>query len=65
MPMALWAGRIEVIDFSDHALTVYIHGEQFDAERHEQRLLLKAATYHNIEVRRGEGACSVLVIFDI
>lgn len=57
--------RIEVIGFSEEAIRARIHGEHFDPGRHEQRLLLKAATYHNVSVLNEREKCKVEVIFDI
>ncbi len=57
--------RVEVPDISDRSMRVIVRGEDFDRERHEQRLLIKAATYHNIKVRKADGGWEVEVIFDI
>lgn len=42
-----------------------VYGEEFDAGRHERRLLVKAATYHNVKVEKTGDECRVEVIFDI
>ncbi len=57
--------RVEVPDISDRSIRVIVHGDEFDPERHERRLLIKAATYHNIKVRHDDGAWEVEVVFDI
>jgi len=57
--------RIEFAEFSENFLKAIIFGGEFDPEKHEQRLLIKAATYHNIRVAKEEGRCEVEVIFDI
>jgi len=57
--------RVKVTDVSDRGVRVRVHGEEFDPERHERRLLIKAATYHNIKVAQTEGTWQVEVIFDI
>lgn len=57
--------RVVLEKFNDHSLKGTVYGEEFDADRHERRLLIKAATYHRIAVARGEGRCEVAVIFDI
>ena len=57
--------RIEVTEFSESFLRAKVYGEEFDPLGHEQRLLLKAATYHNIRVDKSCGRCEVEVIFDI
>jgi SHS2 domain-containing protein len=40
-------------------------GEDFDPERHERRLLVKAATYHRLKIAKTGGRFQVEVIFDI
>jgi SHS2 domain-containing protein len=56
---------MDVISFSEGSIRARIHGDEFDPGRHEQRLLLKAATYHNIKIVNGDDGCEVEVIFDI
>ena len=57
--------RVEVPDLSDSSIRVIVHGEEFDPDRHERRLLIKAATYHNIKVERTDRVWEVEVVFDI
>lgn len=57
--------RVEVTDITGTSLHMRVHGEEFDPERHERRLLIKAATYHNIRVEQTDGKWQVEVIFDI
>ena len=40
-------------------------GEAFDGARHEARSAVKAVTYHNLEIRRGEGGYEVDIVFDV
>ena len=42
-----------------------VSGEDFDPERHEKRLLIKAATYHLLNVEQKDGQWVADVIFDI
>lgn len=42
-----------------------VSGEEFDPERHERRLLIKAATYHMLKIEKKEGQWVADVIFDI
>lgn len=42
-----------------------VYGEEFDPERHEAKLLLKAATYHRLKVEKKNHAWQAEVIFDI
>jgi SHS2 domain-containing protein len=60
--------RIEIVTFSNQPLAfimVKVYGEEFDPNRHERRLLVKAATYHNIKVENVNNNWEVEVIFDI
>lgn len=40
-------------------------GEDFDPERHEAKLLIKAATYHKLKIERAGNRWTAEVIFDI
>ncbi len=57
--------RVEVPDLSGSSIRVIVLGEEFDPDRHERRLLIKAATYHNIKVERTDHVWEVEVVFDI
>jgi SHS2 domain-containing protein len=46
-------------------LRASVVGEDFDPERHERRLLVKAATYHRLRIERIGDLFQVEVIFDI
>ncbi len=61
-----FVGRsVKVEGIRDGRLSAMVKGEEFDPERHESDLLLKAATYHLLKVeRKGEG-WALEVIFDI
>jgi SHS2 domain-containing protein len=60
--------RIEIVTFSNQPsafIKVKVYGEEFDPNRHERRLLVKAATYHNIKVENVNNNWEVEVVFDI
>jgi SHS2 domain-containing protein len=42
-----------------------LSGEEFDPERHESRLLIKAATYHQLRIEKVNDVWEIDVIFDI
>jgi SHS2 domain-containing protein len=42
-----------------------VSGGYFDPDLHESRLLIKAATYHNLSLKRGDADWDATVIFDI
>ncbi len=49
-----------------YRLDATVHGEAYDPERHEIKVLLKAITYHGLVVEQGEsGEWRAEVIFDI
>lgn len=46
-------------------LKAVVTGEEFDPERHEGKLLIKAATYHRLKIEKKDDIWEVTVIFDI
>ncbi|MHC5034645.1 MAG: archease [Planctomycetota bacterium] len=40
-------------------------GEDFDPERHHLSCAVKAVTYHDLKIRRTNGACEVSIVFDV
>ncbi len=42
-----------------------VSGEDFDPERHERRLLIKAATYHTLRIEEAGDMWEIDVVFDI
>jgi len=46
-------------------LNAVLYGEDFDPEIHESRLLIKAATYHQLRIEKVGGIWVAEVIFDI
>ena len=46
-------------------LKASITGEDFDPKRHESKLLIKAATYHNLRIEKVGNMWEADVIFDI
>jgi SHS2 domain-containing protein len=48
-----------------YKLKASVTGEEFDPQRHEGKLLIKAATYHKLAVEKRHGMWELHVIFDI
>ncbi|MBI4685366.1 MAG: archease [Nitrospirae bacterium] len=48
-----------------YTLKAFLKGEEFDPERHERKLLIKAATYHRLKIEKKDDAWEADVIFDI
>lgn len=46
-------------------LKAAVSGEEFDTERHERKLLIKAATYHKLKIEKVGDIWQAEVIFDI
>jgi SHS2 domain-containing protein len=46
-------------------LKAVLYGEEFDPERHEGKLLIKAATYHRLNIEQRDGLWEINVVFDI
>lgn len=53
------------VDIENNIIKVKIHGEVFDTKKHERRLLVKAATYHNLVVKQENNHWIAEIIFDI
>ena len=56
---------IRIATLRDNKISARVSGEEFDPERHEKRLLLKAATYHRLSIEKKEGRWVTDIIFDI
>jgi SHS2 domain-containing protein len=46
-------------------LKAVLYGEEFDPERHEGKLLIKAATYHRLNIEQRDDRWEISVVFDI
>jgi len=57
--------KIVVEHFSDNKIKARISGEEFNPDRHEGNLLIKAATYHKLRVEKIDNLWEIDVIFDI
>lgn len=57
--------KVDIEQFSGNKITATITGEEFDPGRHEGKLLIKAATYHNLRVEKAGNLWEIEVIFDI
>jgi SHS2 domain-containing protein len=48
-----------------NTLKALVYGETFDPKKHERRLLIKAATYHNLIIKQENTHWIAEIIFDI
>ncbi|RJQ19873.1 MAG: archease [Nitrospiraceae bacterium] len=60
-----FAGKTFDIDIENTSLNAKISGGIFDPEVNESRLLVKAATYHDLSLRKINSKWEAVVIFDI
>ena len=57
--------EFHISEMNDLHLKGSVRGEPFDAKRHEIKMEVKAATYHDIEVTENKGRWTARVIFDV
>ncbi len=57
--------NIGLINFSDNRIEARLSGGEFDPDRHEKRLLIKAATYHRLRIEKKGRTWEAEIIFDI
>jgi len=59
------ARECEVLYLDKERLKVKLKGGKFDPEVNEPKLLIKAATYHRLNIEHKEGVYEAEVVFDI
>lgn len=57
--------KVVITEFMPSLLKASLSGEDFNPERHESKLLIKAATYHQLKIEEKNGRWEIDVIFDI
>ncbi|HSB51824.1 MAG TPA: archease [Dissulfurispiraceae bacterium] len=57
--------EVDAILTGDFSLTATVRGEAFDIARHERRVMIKAATYHNVRFEESGDGWIAEVMFDI
>ena len=62
-PPHLQGGGIE--EGVGYTLKATVYGEEFEQQRHEGKLLIKAATYHKLKIEKVREMFEIHVIFDI
>lgn len=53
------------LNIKEKALQAKIYGEKFNIEKHERKILVKAATYHNFVLKKENNRWIAEIIFDI
>ncbi|MDQ7786669.1 MAG: archease [Thermodesulfovibrionales bacterium] len=56
---------VQSTNSTSYQIEAVLSGEDFDPERHESRLLIKAATYHRLRIRKSNDVWKIDIIFDI
>ncbi len=59
------AKKCSVLELSSSYVKILLRGGTFDPQRHESKLLIKAATYHRLKLEKVENQVIAEVIFDI
>jgi SHS2 domain-containing protein len=52
-------------DLGENTFSALVAGERFDPVRHSADMEIKAATYHDLSVRRDRGGWKARIIFDV
>ncbi|MEN2993980.1 MAG: archease [Thermodesulfovibrio sp.] len=58
-------GKEISLSIKENKLLAKIKGETFNPEKHEKKLLIKAATYHGLTLKRENSLWIAEIIFDI
>lgn len=58
-------GKTISLSIDKFSLKATLKGETFDPQKHERKLLIKAATYHNLRLFRENSLFVAEIIFDI
>lgn len=57
--------EVTILELVDNRLQARLQGEELDLERHPVKTGVKAATYHQLAIRRQPGGWEATVIFDL
>ncbi len=55
----------KIKELDENTFEAEVIGEEFNLNKHERGLLIKAATYHNIKIEKEDGLWTAEVILDI
>jgi len=58
-------GLVEVAEVGSRSVRGMLHGDDFDNEKHEVRNVIKAVTYHNLEVKESDRGVEASIVFDV
>ncbi|KJR42490.1 hypothetical protein MCHI_001609 [Candidatus Magnetoovum chiemensis] len=57
--------NIQITKLDTSIIEAQVEGEEFNSEKHEKGLLVKAATFHNLKIEHTNTHWSAEVVFDI
>ncbi len=57
--------KINNLNLPEYRLNASISGEDYNSQKHESKLLIKAATYHNLRIEKTGDIYEAEIIFDI
>ncbi len=57
--------KINNLNLQEYRLNASISGEDYNPQKHESKLLIKAATYHNLRIEKTGDIYEAEIIFDI
>lgn len=57
--------KIDSLSLSKYRLNASVSGEDYNPQKHESKLLIKAATYHNLRIEKTGDIYKAEIIFDI
>jgi len=59
------AKKISINSLTNNSISATLEGEIFDEQKHSRGLLIKAATYHKLIIKRNKHGYTAKVLFDI
>ena len=58
-------GKFEIIDIDEQSLAAVVRGERLDPTRHQTFTEIKAVTFHEMRLERGQKGWEAQIIFDV
>ena len=58
-------GKFEIIDMDEESLAAVVRGERLDPARHQIFTEIKAVTFHEMQLERGQKGWEAQIIFDV
>jgi SHS2 domain-containing protein len=55
----------EILEMAEENITARLHGESYDAKKHQLKMEIKAVTYHTLKIEKRDYGWRARVIFDV